>query len=67
MTALLLTRFLLHSNFCIFMNMVNEKKLKVKRGVARNSICLINSGESLIDLSQKTGKSVKELEEILAD
>ncbi len=49
------------------MNMVNEKKLKVKRGVARNSICLINSGESLIDLSQKTGKSVKELEEILAD
>lgn len=40
---------------------------KEKKGMKEILLCFINSGDSIIDISQKTGKSVKELEEILAD
>lgn len=34
-------------------------------GIKEILLCFINSGDSLLKISQKTGKSIKELEEIL--
>lgn len=35
-------------------------------GIKEILVSLLNSGDSLLDISQKTGKSIKELEEILS-
>ena len=35
-------------------------------GIKEILVSLLNSGDSLSDISQKTGKSIKELEEILS-
>ena len=44
-----------------------ERKEKKGRdeGIKEILVSLLNSGDSLSDISQKTGKSIKELEEIL--
>ncbi len=38
-----------------------------RKGMKEILSSLVNSGDSLSELSQKTGKSIKELEEILND
>lgn len=45
-----------------------ERKEKKGRdeGIKEILVSLLNSGDSLSDISQKTGKSIKELEEILS-
>ena len=44
-----------------------ERKEKNGRnaGIKEILLCLLDSGDSLQELSQKTGKSIKELEKIL--
>ncbi|MBQ2666346.1 hypothetical protein [Methanobrevibacter sp.] len=38
-----------------------------REGFREILLCLVNSGDSLSEISQKTGKSIEELEDILVD